>query len=216
MRWAFLTGVLALSLCGARTIRADEPIEREADVLAFVGEHQPELLPLLEALKPMNAKEYRKAIRDLSQARDRLVELQKRGAPKYPLLLESWKARTRVDVLAARMAGDPSAEAETKLREAIAANLDVEVQLQRFELEQAEAAVKNHRRVLEKLETDRAATLEARFRAAQPKRANKIGKKDKDKGKDKPILPVKDKDAGAVPAAGSPRPKASVPGETRP
>ncbi len=161
----------------ATPARAQDGLEREADVLAFVGEHQPELAKLLEALKPMNAKEYRKAIRELASARDRLVELQKRNAPRYPLLLDAWKARTRVELLSARLAGEPSAEAEAKLREAIADGLDVEIRLQRFEIEQAETAARNHRRTLERLESDRDGTLEARFRAAQPRKKIQRAKK---------------------------------------
>ncbi|WP_435018803.1 hypothetical protein TA3x_000789 [Tundrisphaera sp. TA3] len=161
----------------ATGVGAEDGLEREADVLAFVGEHQPELAKLLQALKPMNAKEYRKAIRDLAPARDRLVELQKRNAPRYPLLLDAWKARTRVELLSARLAGEPSSEAEAKLREAIADGLDVEIRLQRFEIEQAEAAARNHRRNLERLESDRDATLEARYRAALPRKKIQRAKK---------------------------------------
>ncbi len=154
--------------------RADGGPDREADVLAFVGAHQPELAKLLETLKPMNAREYGKAIRELAPIRDRLVELERRNPPRYRIALDAWKAKTRVDLLSAQMASEPSPDLEAKLRAAIADRLDVEIRQHQHDIDQAEAALKQHRKALERLEKDRNATLEARFRAAQPRKNPRV------------------------------------------
>ena len=92
---------------------------READALAFVRQHHPELATVLEALKPMNPAEYRKAILELSQVSRTLAELKARNPRRYELVLEGWKAKSRVELLAAQLAGAPSEELRSRLRSAI-------------------------------------------------------------------------------------------------
>ena len=50
--------------------------QNEAQALAFVGEHHPELARVLEALKPMDPKEYRAAILELSQVARTMADLE--------------------------------------------------------------------------------------------------------------------------------------------
>jgi len=127
----------------------------EADVTAFVRENHPELATVLEALKPMNPSEYRKAITELAGVRKNLIEVKAKNPRRYELLLDGWKTKSRVELLAARLAGSPSDEVRSQLRQAIEARLDAEIRRQRYELEQAEAAAKKVRERLDRLENQR-------------------------------------------------------------
>jgi hypothetical protein len=157
----------------AATSAPDFDIEQEADALAFVQEHHPELATVLVALKPKNPSEYRKAIGELSQVSRTLADLKSRNPKRYELALDTWKAKSRVELLAAQLAGAPSEELRSQLRLAIEAKLDLEIRRQRFELEQAELAAKKAREGLDRLEKNRDSLVEARFRALQPKKASK-------------------------------------------
>ncbi len=149
---------------------------READALAFVREHHPELATVLETLKPMNRAEYRKAINELSQVSRTLAEIKGRNPKRYELVLDGWKAKSRVELLAAQLAGSPSEELRSQLRSAIEAKVELEIARQRSDIEQAEAAAKKARESLDRLEKNRDSIVEARFRALQPKKPAKSKK----------------------------------------
>ena len=93
------------STAGALAKKAAMPeftTEREAAARAFVGLHHPELNALLDRLKPMNPVEYEKAIGELFKVSEDMAALKARDPNRYPLVLESWKAKSRVEVLAAQ------------------------------------------------------------------------------------------------------------------
>lgn len=142
----------------------------EAQAMAFVGEHHPELARLLEPLKAKNPAEYRKAVGEISQVARNLAEVKRRNPRRHELALDAWKTKSRVELLAARLAGAPFEEIRSQLRTAIEAKVDAEVARQRFELAQAEANVRKLRESLDRLENHRDAVVEARFRALQPKK----------------------------------------------
>jgi hypothetical protein len=149
---------------------------READALTFVREHHPELAKVLEALKPMNPGEYRKAIIELSQVSRNLLEIKGRNPKRYELALDVWKAKSRVELLAAQLAGSPVEEIRSQLRSAIEARIEAEIARQRYELEQAEAAARKARESLDRLESNRESLIEARLRALEPKKPGKAKK----------------------------------------
>jgi hypothetical protein len=147
--------------------------ETEAEALGFVREHHPELAKVLEVLKPMDPVEFRKAIVELLQVSRSLSDLKARNPKRFEVSLDAWKTKSRVELLAAQLAGSPSEELRSQLRTAIEAKVDAEIRRQRFELEQAEAAAKKARDILGRLETNREAVVEARFRALAPRKAAK-------------------------------------------
>src|SRR4051812_8496373 len=55
------------------------PIDREAETIAFVREHHPELANVLGSLKARNPAEYRKAIGELSMVARNLAEVKTRN-----------------------------------------------------------------------------------------------------------------------------------------
>lgn len=174
-------------------------IDTEAQAMAFVGEHHPELARVLEPLKAKNPAEYRKAVAEIAQVARNLADLERRNPRRSELALDAWKAKSRVELLAAQLAGSPTEELRSQLRSAIEAKVDAEIRRQRFDLEQAEAAARKLRQSLDRLENHRDAVVEARFRALQPKKVKGA------RGRD-----------GAKPVAGPVSPSAASHRENRP
>jgi hypothetical protein len=100
----------------ARPAAAPLTPEREAEALAFAREHHPELAALIEKLRKDNRRQFDRALRELTQDRDRLVRLKKQAPAQYDLALAAWKLDSRAHLLAARMtmSQDPALEAELK------------------------------------------------------------------------------------------------------
>ena len=74
----------------------------ETDAIAFVQEHHPELVSLLQSLKAMRQKEYEMAIREIVRTRKRLESLAKREVETYAMELDAWKLQSKIDLLIAR------------------------------------------------------------------------------------------------------------------
>jgi len=182
--------------------------EREAEAMEFVREHHPELATVLEALKPMDPAEFRKAVGELSGVARTLAEVRSRNPRRYEIALDTWKAKSRVELIAAQLAGAPDEERASRLRLAIEARLDVEVRRHKLDLELAEAAAKRARDAIGRIEGHRDSIVEARLRALSPKKAPAARRPD---AADKPdAVPA----APAAPAA-SPDPKPTNGGNRR-
>jgi hypothetical protein len=140
--------------------------ERETAALAFVGEHHPELATLLARLKPMRPAEYAKAVRELAQTSRSLEDLKARDPRRYELGLDVWKTRSRVELLTARLASEPSArpspELESQLRQAVEAQIDAQTRQQRFERDQTELRLTRLNENLKRLEANRDAIVASR------------------------------------------------------
>lgn len=148
--------------------------EREAAALVFVERHHPELGSLLERLKPMNEAEYEKAVVELFSLSETLAELSQRDPKRHELAIEAWKARSRVQLLTAQMAGEPSrrAERERALRVALADQLDVELRQQELDRENAQARLRKVEDNISRISRERDSLIEARFRALSNKSKN--------------------------------------------
>jgi hypothetical protein len=157
--------------------------EREAAALTFVGRHHPELVDLLHELKPVNASAYEQAVGEIFQVSETLADLRPRDPRRAALGLEAWKAKSRVQLLTAQLAGDPGPAPAPRLRAALEAQVDVQIRQQRLDLEQAEARVRKVRENLHRLEQQRDVLVEARFKkllkaARQPPRRPDAGRPD--------------------------------------
>src|SRR5262245_44318637 len=109
------------------------PAEREELVLAFVREHHPELAALLESLKTMRPNEYNRAITELYQVSRSLENLKQHNPRRYEVGLELWKAKSKAELLAAKLVSSPSAELESQLRAALEQQLELEIRQQQVE-----------------------------------------------------------------------------------
>lgn len=129
--------------------------EREAAALAFAGLHHPELTGLVEQLKESNPAEYQRAIRDLSRTRERLAQIEQKEPQRYALELSAWKISSRIRLIVARltMARDPALEQE--LRDALAQQAGIRLDLLMLEQEQLKTRLKKLDAQIEKTRTDR-------------------------------------------------------------
>ena len=153
----------------ARSALAFTP-EREAAALAFVRRHHPELATLLHRLKPMNQDEYERAIVELFATSENLAGLLVSNPKRHDAALEVWKARSRVDLITARLAsGAPAPEVESQLRQALEAQLDAEVRQHRLDREQAEARLKRIDESIARIEANRGKMVESRLHGLKKK-----------------------------------------------
>jgi len=142
--------------------------EREQRVVAFVAAHQPELAEVLAHLRKRKPAEYARAIEEL----DRSVQPLTSGKAKDPRLHElellAWQARTRVDLLGARLMsgkerkGRHREELERQLREAIAAELDIRAEKLAYRKQRSAAW---YDRQINRLSEKRDALIDARLKA---------------------------------------------------
>jgi hypothetical protein len=109
--------------------------EREAAALAFAREHHAELAALIEKLRRDNRRDYDRAIRELSQASERLTRLKKQSAEQYELSLAAWKLDSRTQLLAARMTVSQTPALEAELKQLLAERADI--RLKEFKSERA-------------------------------------------------------------------------------
>ncbi len=149
--------------------RATFTAEREAAALAFVDQHHPELAALLDRLKPMNRDEYETAIVELFRVSETLAALRNRDPKRHDLMLDAWKARSRVDLLAAQYATQPTPAMESALRTALNAQIDVELRQQRYERELAASRLNRAEEVISKLTTKREETIASRLESLRKK-----------------------------------------------
>jgi hypothetical protein len=142
-------------------------LDPETAALAFVRENHPELAELLEQLKPMKPAEYERAVRELAQVSRNLAAIKARNPRGYELGLNVWKARSRVELLTAKLASasGPSPELESQLRRAVEDQLDIEIRQQKFERDQVEERLKKVKENLDRLESRRDSIIASRYQA---------------------------------------------------
>jgi hypothetical protein len=109
--------------------------QNEADAIAFVQEHHPELVSLLQSLKSMRKKEYEMAIREIVRTKKRLETLAKREADLYVMELEAWKLKSKIDLMMAKAIARDKAFDKVVLRELL--SQQVENQKKRWKQEQS-------------------------------------------------------------------------------
>jgi hypothetical protein len=111
----------------------------------------------------MKPDQYERAIAELSQVGKSLANLKRNDARRYRLALEVWKARSRAELLTARLAGTPGAELERELKTAVKDLVEAEIRQQRLERELVEARLHRLDETLKRLESRRDAVVESRY-----------------------------------------------------
>jgi hypothetical protein len=140
-------------------------LEREAAALAFVGANHNELAKVIEQLRVMQPEQYEAAVRDLFATSERLTKIREQEPRRYPLELEAWKTKSRIQLLVARanLSEDPAIE--QALREALVAQTDLRVaqlELQRVQMTERLAKVDAD---LDKLRTSRDREVQKQYDA---------------------------------------------------
>jgi hypothetical protein len=138
--------------------------EREAAVMTFVKRHHPELTELLIHLKENAPKEYDRAVRELLRTSERLAQIQERDSLTYELELQSWKARSRAQLLAARLQMGESSELREQLRAALNEEYDLRLQLLERDREKAADRLKNLGEQIDRISQRRAEEIDRQLK----------------------------------------------------
>jgi len=168
--------LLAVSCCewGPRAVAADEPAtaaaqdEREQRVVSFVQTHQPELAKVLAHLAKSKPAEYARAIEELDRSVQPLVGGRAKDPRLHELELLAWQARTRVELLGARLVagkegkGKGREQLERQLREAIATELDIRAEQLAYRKQRSAAW---YDRQINRLSEKRESLISARLKA---------------------------------------------------
>jgi hypothetical protein len=139
--------------------------EKEAAVNAFVAEHHPELGELLRHLAGMkNQRPYGRAIRELSAASERLANLQKTDEKRYDLELKSWKVKSRIQLLSARLTMKDDEQLKTELKAAISEQYDLRREIMTAEKDRIQDRLQKLERDLASYDQRREAEIEKHFK----------------------------------------------------
>jgi hypothetical protein len=177
----------------ARNLPPQPMFENEADALAFVQEHHPELASVLQSLKSMRQKEYEMAIREIVRTKKRLETLIKREGDLYALELDAWKLKSKIDLMIAKAIARDKAFDKVVLRELLSQQVDN--QKKRWKHEQSTLA-KRQEQLAEQLQrteghederVDQQLSVHLKnidskiSKAKTPKQEAKVNKENKDK-----------------------------------
>ncbi|HEV7999841.1 MAG TPA: hypothetical protein VGP63_08180 [Planctomycetaceae bacterium] len=157
--------------------------EREAAAIAFAREHHPELAALIDKLRHDNRRDYDRALRELSQASERLMRLKKQLPDQYELSLAAWKLDSRAQLLAARMTVSQSPGLEAELKRVLIERADIRLKEYKSEYARLQDRMAKLKTSIQAIETDKTAVVEkdllrikrsvARSRRPTPRPSNK-------------------------------------------
>lgn len=157
--------------------------EREAAAIAFAREHHPELAALIDKLRHGNRRDYDRALRELSQASERLMRLKKQSPDQYELSLAAWKLDSRAQLLAARMTVSQSPGLEAELKRVLIERADIRLKEYKSECARLQDRLAKLKTSIQAIETDKTAVVEkdllrikrsvARSRRPTPRPSNK-------------------------------------------
>ncbi|QDS86238.1 hypothetical protein EC9_03980 [Rosistilla ulvae] len=121
------------AIAQADSSAAEPRVEGERRVLELVKSHLPELESVLASLKKHSAKEYQKAISDLTRTARRLEQLQQRDPDGFELELAFLQWQTRVDIALAQLQVRDNKKTREQLRKALASREQAKVSRARHE-----------------------------------------------------------------------------------
>jgi len=167
--------------------------QSEADAIAFVQEHHPELVSLLQSLKSMRQREYEMAIREIVRTKKRLETLAKRETDLHGMELDAWKLKSKIDLLMAKAIARDKSFDKVVLRELL--SQQVENQKKRWMHEQSTITKRQEQLVelLKRTEGHEDERVEQQLAAHLKNVDSKVGKAKKLKQEAKNFKEEKDK-----------------------
>ncbi|MEX2139949.1 MAG: hypothetical protein WD894_11850 [Pirellulales bacterium] len=138
---------------------------REAAALAFVTNHHPELVELLERLKADRPRQYQSVVLDLFRTSERLAALHENDPLRHELALRAWKTRSRIQLLAARAALSDDESIRLELRRALEEQAHIRGQQLQYERDVATERLKKAETALEEFEQGRQAQIDRQYNA---------------------------------------------------
>lgn len=143
--------------------------DQERLALNFVKEHHKELAELLVSLREKNPDDYAAAIRELSRARENLDRMQRRDPDRALLVLDTWKADSRVQLLTAHLVSKPDSPREAELRQALADQLTAQLALQKYDRVQLQKRLDQLDQSIRRQEHRADSLIESRLKAVRKK-----------------------------------------------
>ncbi|MBP85218.1 MAG: hypothetical protein CMJ64_00635 [Planctomycetaceae bacterium] len=134
--------------------------QQEEAATAFVTQHHDQLLELLIHLKDGVPQEYNKAIRDLARTSDRLETMAGRDKTRYKMELKLWQAKSRRQLLTARLQMNRDDELIEQIRETLEEERDVQLAILKHERERFAARVKKLDEQIAKQERTRQSSID--------------------------------------------------------
>ena len=140
--------------------------EREAAAVEFVGQHHPDLVGVLAALKKSNSEEYEQAIREIFQTREKLAMVLVADETLYDLMLQAWVNNSHAQLLAARIAcmPEPDPALEGELKRLLTRQVDLQIQVVRHNRQRTAKILEVMDSSIRALQDTREATVERRYR----------------------------------------------------
>lgn len=159
--------------------------QRESAALQFVERHHPELKPVLQRLKTVNADEYRQAIREISDTVEKLANIRKYDGKLHGLMLQAWQVKSRAELLAAKRAfakGKDDGSAE-EIKRLLYQRVDLERRMVEHRRDRLLLMLKNTEDNLRRMKENRDRMVETRFNILT--RGNRKPKSARPKPRDK-------------------------------
>ena len=163
---------IATSTSAAPVLAAEQgpaAADPTAAAVAFAVAHHPELVPLLERLRTEAPAEFAAAVADLDRTRERLAKLSDRYPERHEAALAEWKLSSRIRLVLARLATNPSAESEQELRQLVRQRAEARLVPLRAEQERITARLEKISAQLEAFDRDPEAAAAAEFEAVRAK-----------------------------------------------
>ena len=142
---------------------------RERLALEFVRNHHAELAELLLSLRAKNPDKYAEAIRELFRTRENFDRTRRRDPDCAALVLETWKAGSRVQLLTAHLVSNPDSPREAELRQALADQLTAQLALQKYERAQLQKRLDQLDQTIRRQEHRADSLIESRLKAVRKK-----------------------------------------------
>lgn len=124
---------------GKQAKKKSPEADREEVALLFVGEHQPELLELLERLKGTKEKDYQQAIRELSRDSQRINSFKEKDPKRFEQEVRAWQLDSRIRLLTAKLSLEDRPELQEDLKAALAERADLRLAQRKLERERVAA-----------------------------------------------------------------------------
>lgn len=148
--------------------------ERREELLEFIREHHPELEKLLLTLERKRPPRFQSALRGIDATVTRLDAL--RDDPeRYETALEDWKLKSRIELLAARIAIEDRPEWRDQLTVLIESRLQRRQEQLQTERERLEKRLERLNQQLAKIDDDEAAEVERQVTATIRRLRNSLG-----------------------------------------
>ena len=161
--------------------------KRQEELAAFVKEHHPELVQLLQHLKKNRKPEFQAAMVDLDRAEKRITLHKDRNPERYLIELNLWKSRSRIRMLMAQLAVQDNPKIQAGLKREVARFFKCREQQLLNDKQRLQDRLQNVNESLKKISDEREDLVERQFQSylRNAQRQRKQNENDKNPASDK-------------------------------